>query len=111
MPDVPTLAEVRDAHQRIRPHIHRTPILTSRSLDAEVGAQLLIKCENLQKVGAFKARGALNAVLSLSDDEARAGVLTHSSGNHAAALAFAAGVRGVACTVVMPKSAKAISWG
>ncbi len=100
-----TLADVRAAADRIRGHVHRTPVLTSATLDAEFGAQLFAKCENLQKVGAFKARGACNAVMALGEAEARRGVITHSSGNHGAALAWAARLRGVPCTVVMPDSA------
>jgi threonine dehydratase len=100
-----TLADVRAAAERIRGHVHRTPVLTSATLDAEFGAQLFAKGENLQKVGAFKARGACNAVMALGEAEARAGVITHSSGNHGAALAWAARARGVPCTVVMPDSA------
>ena len=96
------LATVRAAHARIRPHVHRTPVLTSRSLDAAMGATLFFKCENLQKVGAFKARGACNAVFSLDDAEARRGVVTHSSGNHGAAVAWAAARRGIPAWVVMP---------
>jgi threonine dehydratase len=98
------LATVRAAHARIRPHVHRTPVLTSRSLDAAVGATLFFKCENLQKVGAFKARGACNAVFSLDDAEARRGVVTHSSGNHGAAVAWAAALRGIPAWVVMPEN-------
>ncbi len=93
------------AHERIRPFVHRTPVMTSRRVDAIVGASVWFKCENLQKVGAFKARGAFNAVLSLSDDEARAGVCTHSSGNHAAALALAAATRAIPAYIVMPRTA------
>jgi threonine dehydratase len=93
------------AHARIAPFVHRTPVLTSRRVDAIVGAAVWFKCENFQKVGAFKARGAFNAVLSLSDDEARSGVCTHSSGNHAAALAFAAATRGIPAYIVMPRTA------
>jgi threonine dehydratase len=93
------------AHARIAPFVHRTPVLTSRRVNAIVGAAVWFKCENLQKVGAFKARGAFNAVLSLSDDEARSGVCTHSSGNHAAALAFAAATRGIPAYIVMPRAA------
>ena len=81
------LAAIRTAHARIAPYIHRTPVLSSRSLDEAAGARLFFKCENLQKVAAFKARGACNAVLSLSAAEAKHGVVTHSSGNHGAALA------------------------
>jgi threonine dehydratase len=100
-----TLADIRAAHSRIAPFIHRTPVLTSASIDAMLGAQLFFKCENLQKVGAFKARGAHNAVLSLTDAEAGRGVVTHSSGNHGAALALAAASRGIPAYVVMPTSA------
>lgn len=101
----PTLETVREAHARIRGHVRRTPVLTSGRLDALCGARLLFKCENFQKTGAFKARGALNAVLSLGDSEASRGVATHSSGNHAAAVAWAAGLRGIPATVVMPRTA------
>jgi threonine dehydratase len=101
----PTFDDVKRAAERIRPHVHRTPVVTCASLDRIAGASLFLKCENLQKVGAFKARGATNAVLSLSEDEARRGVATHSSGNHAAALARAASIRGVPAHVVMPLSA------
>jgi threonine dehydratase len=104
----PTLDEVRAAARRIAPHVHRTPVATSATLDRELGARVFFKCENLQKVGAFKARGAVNAVLSLEEDAAAAGVITHSSGNHAAALAYAAGIRGIPCTVVMPEDAPEI---
>lgn len=104
MNGVPTLEDVRAAHARIAPHIHRTPVLTSALLDHEAGARLFFKCENFQKVGAFKARGACNAVFSLADEEARRGVATHSSGNHAAALARAASLRGIAAHIVMPRN-------
>ncbi len=103
--DLPTLADIRAAAARIRGHAHRTPVLTCASLDRRAGAELLFKCENLQKVGAFKFRGATNAVFSLDDDEAARGVLTHSSGNHAAALALAARLRGIPAYVVMPTDA------
>jgi threonine dehydratase len=96
------LADIRTAHNRIRPHIHRTPVLTSARLDAASGASLFFKCENFQKVGAFKARGATNAVFALDDETARRGVATHSSGNHAAALSRAAKLRGIAAHIVMP---------
>jgi threonine dehydratase len=96
------LAAIRTAHDRIRPHIHRTPVLTSERLDAASGASLFFKCENFQKVGAFKARGATNAVFVLDDETARRGVATHSSGNHAAALSRAAKLRGIAAHIVMP---------
>jgi threonine dehydratase len=101
----PTLADIRVAHDRIRAHVHRTPVMSSTLLNAEFGARLFFKCENLQKAGAFKARGACNAIFSLSDDEARRGVATHSSGNHAAALARAAGLRGIPAHIVMPSNA------
>src|SRR6202165_696798 len=99
------VATIRAAHERIRPHILRTPVLSSPALDAAVGAQLFFKCENLQKVAAFKARGACNAVLSLSAAEAKHGVVTHSSGNHGAALAWAARSRGIPAWIVMPSNA------
>lgn len=105
---LPTIAEVRAATERIRPYAHRTPVLTCASLDAMTGAALFFKCENFQRVGAFKFRGAANAVLSLSDEEASRGVATHSSGNHAAALALAARLRSVPAHVVMPRTAKAV---
>lgn len=101
----PALEDIRAAHERIRGHIHRTPVLTCRTIDQMAGAALFFKCENLQKVGAFKIRGATNAVFSLTDEEASHGVATHSSGNHAAALTLAAGWRGIPCHVVMPENA------
>jgi len=104
----PAWAEVVAAHTRIAPRIHRTPVLTSASLDAMTGAQIFFKCENLQKTGSFKIRGASNAILSLSADEARKGIVTHSSGNHAAAVACAAAWRGAAAWIVMPKNAPAV---
>jgi len=94
---------VQRAAERIAPHAHRTPVLTCTSLERRVGAALFFKCECFQKGGAFKFRGATNAVLSLSEAEAARGVLTHSSGNHGAAVALAAAVRGVPATVVMPR--------
>jgi threonine dehydratase len=100
-----TLALIREAHARIADKIHRTPVLTSVSLNALVGAQLYFKCENFQKVGTFKARGATNSVFSLSESEAQRGVVTHSSGNHAAALARAAKLKGVPAYIVMPENA------
>ncbi|HKU17056.1 MAG TPA: pyridoxal-phosphate dependent enzyme [Steroidobacteraceae bacterium] len=99
------LALIRAAHARIRPHINRTPVMTSATLDAGANASLFFKCENLQKVGAFKARGATNAVFSLPDDQAARGVVTHSSGNHGAALARAAQLRGIPAYIVMPSNA------
>jgi threonine dehydratase len=101
-------AAIQAAHSRIQPHIHRTPVATSHRLDEATGASLFFKCENFQKVGAFKARGAANAVLSLSDAEAKHGVATHSSGNHAAALALAARIRGIPAHIVMPSNSAAV---
>ncbi len=101
----PTWDDVVAAHDRIAPHIHRTPILTSDLLDAEAGASLFFKCENLQPPGAFKVRGASNAVFGLPDGQAEKGVATHSSGNHALCLSYAAGRRGIPCHVVMPRTA------
>lgn len=102
------LATIREAHDRIRPHIHRTPVITCRALDEISGARLFFKCENLQKAGAFKSRGACNAVFSLEAAEAARGVVTHSSGNHAAALARAAALRGIPAHIVMPSNAPAV---
>jgi threonine dehydratase len=101
----PTLEDVLAAAERIRPYVHRTPVMTSGAIDGIAGARLHFKCENLQKVGAFKARGATNAVLALDNEAAARGVATHSSGNHAAALAYAAQIRGVPAHVVMPRTA------
>ncbi|MBK9782677.1 MAG: pyridoxal-phosphate dependent enzyme [Anaerolineales bacterium] len=100
-----TLTDIQQAAQRIKPYIHRTPVLTNKSLNEKVGAQVYMKCENLQKVGAFKFRGASNAVWSLTDEEAARGVVTHSSGNHAQALALAAKMRGIPAYIVMPSNA------
>jgi len=86
----PTLSDIRKAAKRIKPFAHRTPVLTCASIDERVGMHVFMKCENLQKAGAFKFRGACNTVLSLTDEEAAHGVAAHSSGNHAAALALAA---------------------
>ncbi|MCY4548845.1 MAG: pyridoxal-phosphate dependent enzyme [Defluviicoccus sp.] len=104
---IPTYDDLLAAHERIAPHVHRTPVLTSNSLDRLAGAELFFKCENFQRAGAFKARGASNAVFGLSDAEAGRGVATHSSGNHAQALAYAARRRGIPCHVVMPDDAVA----
>jgi threonine dehydratase len=101
----PTLADVQSAAERIRPHAHRTPVFTCRTLDAMSGAHLFFKGENFQKAGAFKFRGATNAVFSLSAEDARRGVLTHSSGNHGAALALAARMRDIPAIVVVPANA------
>jgi len=101
----PTIEDIRAAHERIKPYVHRTPVMTSSLLDHESGAQLYFKCENLQNVGAFKSRGACNTVFSLTEEEARPGVATHSSGNHGAALARAAALRGITAYIVMPRNA------
>ncbi|MDH5354596.1 MAG: pyridoxal-phosphate dependent enzyme [Gammaproteobacteria bacterium] len=102
---IPTFEDVKEAQERIAPYIHRTPVLTSSFFNQLSGAKLFFKCENFQKAGVFKARGACNAVFGLSDEQAAKGVATHSSGNHAQALSYAAGRRGIKATVVMPKTA------
>jgi threonine dehydratase len=110
-------AEIRAAHAVISPHLHRTPVLTCASLDALVGARLFFKAENFQRTGSFKARGAMHAVLTLPDEAAARGVITHSSGNHGAALAYAARRRGIPATIIMPrdsarlKLANVAAWG
>jgi threonine dehydratase len=101
----PSWKQIEEAHERIAPHIHRTPVLTSQTANKLSGAQLFFKCENLQKTGSFKIRGAANAILSLSAEDARRGIVTQSSGNHAAAVACAASWRGVKAWIVMPKNA------
>ncbi len=103
--EIPDFNEILAAHNRIRRLIHRTPVLTSTSLNKISGAELFFKCENFQKAGAFKFRGACNSVFSLDDATAQKGVATHSSGNHAAALTLAAGMRGVKAHIVMPRTA------
>jgi threonine dehydratase len=102
---VPTIHDVRKAARRIEPYVHRTPVFRSATIDDRVGATVFCKAENLQKVGAFKARGATNAILGLSADERSRGVATHSSGNHGQAVAYAAGIIGVPATIVMPDHA------
>ncbi len=101
----PTINNIQQAHLRIRPYIHRTSVLTCNALDEIVEARMFFKCENFQKVGAFKFRGACNAIFSLPSEEASWGVVTHSSGNHAAALALAARKRGISARIVMPSNA------
>ncbi|MEO0311413.1 MAG: hypothetical protein RIQ89_1070 [Bacteroidota bacterium] len=96
------------AHERIKPHIHTTPVLTCDSINAMVGTELFFKCENFQKIGAFKIRGGMNAALSLSTEQLRNGVATHSSGNHAQAMAFAAQKLGVKAYIVMPSTSPAV---
>ena len=102
---IPTYQDMLDAHERIKPHINRTPIRTSDYLNELTGAQLFFKCENFQEPGAFKVRGASNAVFGLTDEQAKNGVATHSSGNHASCLSYAAMRRGIPCNVVMPRTA------
>jgi threonine dehydratase len=103
--DIPTIGDVQRAAVRIRERIHRTPVLTCRTFDELTGACLFFKCENFQKVGAFKFRGACNAIMSLSEDEARLGVVTLSSGNHAAAVSLAARLQGIPAYIAMPETA------
>jgi len=99
-----SIVQIRAAHERIRSHIHHTPVLTSEGLNEANGASLFFKCENFQKIGAFKARGATNAVFALDDVTAQHGVATHSSGNHGAAVARAAKLRGIPAHIVMPSN-------
>jgi threonine dehydratase len=106
--DIPDIENIRKAHRRIKPYIHRTPVLTCQALNRMCQAEIYFKCENFQKVGAFKIRGATNAVMSLRDNEVLNGVATHSSGNHAAALAQAAKWRGIKAYVVMPENTSRI---
>jgi threonine dehydratase len=103
-----TWDNIQEAHARIAPRIHRTPVLRSATIDALCGTDIFFKCENLQKTGSFKIRGATNAILSLTQEEAASGVLTHSSGNHGAALACAAAWRGIPAWIVMPKNAPTV---
>lgn len=111
MPPIPiaiTAEQIREAVRRLAPWVHKTPVLTSRTLDDRAGARVFLKCENLQRVGAFKFRGAMNALLLLDDDRKAAGVVTHSSGNHAQALALAGKLLNIPVTVIMPNTAPAI---
>jgi threonine dehydratase len=105
---VPNLEAIRDAHRRISPRIHRTPVMTSQSLNEIAGGRIFFKCENLQKTGSFKIRGATNAVFSLTDEEAKNGVAAPSSGNHAAALSLAARWRGIPAYIVMPSNSSTV---
>jgi threonine dehydratase len=105
---LPTLADIQAAHSRIKPFIHHTPVMSSQQLNGLFDCDLFFKCENFQKVGAFKFRGATNAVLSLTSEEKRRGVVTHSSGNHAAALALAARMNGAKANIVMPENAPVV---
>jgi threonine dehydratase len=106
--DIPAFKDIEQAHLIVQKYAHRTPVLTSSSINKIVGGNLFFKCENLQKVGAFKFRGACNAVFSLTEEDAQKGVATHSSGNHAAALALAARMRGIAAHIVMPSNSPEI---
>ena len=105
---LPTLADIQAAHKRIKPFIHRTPVMKSTQLNRIFDSEIYLKCENFQKVGAFKFRGAMNAIMQLSDESKKKGVVAHSSGNHAAALAHAAGIYGIKAYIVMPGNASAV---
>ena len=105
---VPAYSDIQEAHERIKKIIHNTPVLSSQSINEIFEARFFFKCENFQKVGAFKFRGASNAVFSLNEEEVRRGVATHSSGNHAAALSLAAKIRGIKAYIVMPENAPQI---
>ena len=102
---IPVFGDIKAAHERIRKYVHRTPVLTNRQVDERAGASIYFKCENFQRVGAFKFRGGSNAIFSLTDEEADKGVATHSSGNHAQAVALAAKIRGIPAYIVMPENA------
>lgn len=102
---IPTYQDMLDAHDRIKPHIRRTPVRVSDYLNELTGAELFFKCESFQEPGAFKVRGATNAVFGLNEEQAAKGVATHSSGNHASCLSYAAMLRGIHCNVVMPSTA------
>jgi threonine dehydratase len=106
--NIPVYADIETAHRIVAKYAHHTPVLTSQSINKITGGNLFFKCENFQKVGAFKFRGACNAVFSLSEEDAQKGVATHSSGNHAAALALAARMRGIAAHIVMPDNSPEI---
>ena len=103
-----SFSDVQDAYERVKSAVHRTPVITSNQINRLAGRELFFKCENLQKVGAFKFRGACNAVMQLNDEEAANGVVTHSSGNHAQAVALAAAQRGIPAHIVMPDNAPAV---
>ena len=100
-----TKETLEQAHERIKPYVHRTPVLTSAAIDEIAGCHVFFKCENLQKIGAFKARGAMNAALQLTPDQRAKGIATHSSGNHAQAIARAAKILGIPSYIVMPRTA------
>lgn len=105
---IPSRGEIENARQRIASHVHRTPVMSSTSIDSHAGCHVLFKCENFQNVGAFKARGAMNAALSLSANDRQKGIATHSSGNHAQAIARSAKILGIASHIVMPRTAAEI---
>ena len=105
---LPTYQDIVSAHARIQPFVHRTPVFTSRYFDLLLGGEAHFKAENLQKIGAFKARGATNAVLQLSEEDAALGIVTHSSGNHGQAVAYAAAIRSIPAVVVMPNHAPTV---
>lgn len=108
MNHIPSLDDIKEAHERIKPFIHQTPVLSSTSINELAGCEIFFKCENFQKIGAFKARGGMNAVLSLSKAEQEKGITTHSSGNHAQAIALAAKTVGTKAYIVMPSNAPII---
>ena len=103
-----TSKHIIDAHERIKPFIHKTPVLSSQTLNTISGAEIFFKCENFQKIGAFKIRGGVNAVLSLNEEKRKKGIATHSSGNHAQAIAYAAREVGVKAFIVMPDNSPAV---
>jgi threonine dehydratase len=103
-----TKETIEQAHERIKPYVHRTPIMTSEAIDGIAGCQIFFKCENLQKIGAFKARGAMNAALQLTSEQRSKGIATHSSGNHAQAIARASKILGIPSYIVMPRTAPEI---
>ena len=105
---IPTLADIQAAHSRIKPFIHRTPVLSSLQINKIFDCEIFLKCENFQKVGAFKFRGATNAVLQLPEKARKNGVITHSSGNHAAAVTLAAAINGIKAYIVMPENAPVV---
>jgi threonine dehydratase len=108
LPSMVALSDIEAAFERVKDSVVKTPVMTSTTIDALTGSNVFFKCENFQRVGAFKFRGAFNAVSLLTDEERQRGVITHSSGNHAQALAFASSKQGVRCTVVMPSSSPAV---
>lgn len=105
---LPVYNDITSAYKKISGHVHRTPVLTSVSINEILNCQIYFKCENFQKIGAFKYRGATNAILCLNDDELQKGVATHSSGNHAQALALAAKIKGTKAYIVMPENSKKV---